>query len=167
MSYLKVGFIKNTHGIKGELQVLPLTDNPKRFKKLKDIFIFIDNNYQKEEIEKIRFCNNNILLKLKKYENKDSVISFKGCYIYIDRKEAIPLNEWEFFTQDLMDCEIFYNDCKIGRVIDIFNSGANDNLLIKTVDNREIVYPFLRYFLEKVDINNKTIIINQYEGFFD
>ncbi|HOJ63801.1 MAG TPA: ribosome maturation factor RimM [Spirochaetota bacterium] len=167
MNYLKIGFIRKTHGIKGELKVLPLTDNIKRFKKLKEIFVFINGDYKKEEIEKVSFANEFILLKLKNYNDIDSVIPFKGCYIYIDRKDAEPLQEWEFFTQDLIGCIVAYNGKNIGKVIDVFNVGANDNLVIKTLDNREVVYPFLRFFLEKVDIDNKTIVVNQYEGFFD
>jgi len=167
MNYLKIGFIKNTHGIKGELKVLPLTDNPKRFKKLKEVFVLVKGLYQKEEIEKVRFSNEFVLLKFKNYKDINGVSFLKNCYIYIDRKDAVSLKEWEFFTQDLIGCAIFYKGSNIGIVSDILNSGANDNLLIKTNDNREVIYPFLRYFLEKVDIDNKIITINQYEGFFD
>lgn len=172
MDCLKIGFIKNVYGIKGELKVLPLTDNPNRFKKLKHIYIFkensyTENSYNKEEIEKVRLANNIVLLKLKKYDNRETASSLKGSYIYIDRKDAMPLNEGEFFTQDIINCDIFYNRNNIGRVIDVLNFGANDNLVIKTINNKEVIYPFVKYFLEKVDIINKRIIINQYEGFFD
>lgn len=167
MNYLKIGFIKKTHGIKGELKILPLTDNNKRFKKLKEIFIFKDGIYHKEYIEKVCCLTDDVLIKLKNYDSIDKALSIKGCYIYIDRKDAVSLKEWEFFTQDLIDCNIFYNKNKIGVVVDVFNSGANDNLVIMTLDGIEVIYPFLRIFLEKVDIENKSIFINQYEGFFD
>ena len=167
MNYLKIVFIKKTHGIKGELKILPLTDDNKRFKNLKEIFIFKDGIYNKEEIAKVSFHKNYVLLRLKNYDNIEKALSLKGCYLYIDRKDAVPLKEWEFFTQDLINCNVFYNNKRIGIVIDVFNAGANDNLVIKTIDNKEIVYPFLRFFLEKVDIENKNIFVNQYEGFFD
>ena len=33
--YLEIGKIVNTHGIKGEVKVIPLTDDPARFQNLK------------------------------------------------------------------------------------------------------------------------------------
>jgi len=37
--YLRVGKIINTHGVKGELKILPLTDDPKRYDYLEKVFI--------------------------------------------------------------------------------------------------------------------------------
>ena len=34
---IKIGFIRKAHGLKGEVKILPLTDDPKRFKKLKKL----------------------------------------------------------------------------------------------------------------------------------
>ena len=36
---LRVGVITSTHGIKGEVKVFPTTDDPARFKKLKECVI--------------------------------------------------------------------------------------------------------------------------------
>ena len=50
---LKVGKIANTHGLKGEVKVIALTDNPKRFK---DLAITCTNSF-------IRFIANIISYK--------------------------------------------------------------------------------------------------------
>ena len=36
--FLQVGVISSTHGIRGEVKVFPMTDDPARFKKLKKCF---------------------------------------------------------------------------------------------------------------------------------
>ena len=36
--FLQVGAIANTHGIAGEVKVFPMTDDIKRFKKLKEVY---------------------------------------------------------------------------------------------------------------------------------
>ena len=37
--FLQVGAIANTHGIAGEVKVFPMTDDIKRFKKLKEVYL--------------------------------------------------------------------------------------------------------------------------------
>ncbi len=36
---LRVGVIANTHGLKGEVKVFPTTDDPERFKMLKEVIL--------------------------------------------------------------------------------------------------------------------------------
>ena len=38
-SYLRVGVIASTHGLKGEVKVFPTTDNPERFRDLKQVIL--------------------------------------------------------------------------------------------------------------------------------
>ena len=35
----RVGVIANTHGVRGEVKVFPTTQEPERFKKLKDVIL--------------------------------------------------------------------------------------------------------------------------------
>ena len=36
---LQVGAITSTHGVRGEVKVFPTTDDPKRFKRLKEVIL--------------------------------------------------------------------------------------------------------------------------------
>ena len=46
------------------------------------------------------------------------------------------------------------------------NYGSCDNFIIR-YGNKDIVFPFLKKYIVKIDIKNKFIEINQFEGFFD
>ena len=59
-NYLRVGVVVKTHGLRGELTVFPTTDDPTRFKKLKECLIFVNG-------EEYKFVTlNNMLLFLSK-----------------------------------------------------------------------------------------------------
>ncbi len=64
--FLAVGEIINTHGIKGEVKVYPLTDDMKRFKKLKEVFI----DGEERKILSCKLQPNNVVLKI---EGIDSI----------------------------------------------------------------------------------------------
>jgi 16S rRNA processing protein RimM len=166
VNYLKIGFIKKPHGLKGEIKILPLTDNIERFRKLKKVFLQVNDQFLENEIQHIKITPDEIILKLKEYNDVSEVDGLKNKYVFIDRKDAIPCNEWEFYSQDLIDCQVLHNKESIGTVIDVLNTGANDNLLILS-NGVEIFYPFIREYIESIDIKNKIINILQTEGFFD
>jgi len=166
MNFLKIGFIRKPHGLKGELKILPLTGDISRFKKISYVYLLIDNEYLKEELQSVKISNNYIIIKLKDYNSIDDVKKYSGIYIFIEKNNGIPLKKGEYYSQDLIGCSFFYKGKKIGIVVDFDNLGASDVFFVK-YKNKEIVYPFLKKYIKKIDIENKLIEINQFEGFFD
>jgi 16S rRNA processing protein RimM len=166
VNYLKIGFIKRPHGLKGELKVLPLTDNPERFNVLKKIFLEIKNLYIDFDIQSVKHSNNEIIIKFKDINDISKAEELKNKYIFIEREKGIDLDDWEYYSQDLIGCKVYYNEIYYGDVIDIDNFGANDNLLIR-YNNNELYFPFLKNYIKEIVIENKKIILNNIEGFFD
>ena len=56
--YIEVGKIVNTHGIKGELKILPTTDDIKRFELLKEIYVETKNGLVTYPIDSVRYVKN-------------------------------------------------------------------------------------------------------------
>ena len=169
---IKIGFIRKAHGLKGEVKILPLTDDPRRFKKLKKLFLEMskdfEDNLTEYEVETVRASSEEVILKFKEINDKDAADSLRGVFVYVDREDAVSLNEWEFYTQDLIGLAVYYKEENIGKVTDVLNTGANDNLEILLNDNsKHIYYPFVRSFIDSVNLEKGCLSINQYEGFFD
>ena len=55
---LQVGVITSTHGLKGEVKVFPTTDEPKRFKKLKEVILDTGKEQLPVAIESVKFFKN-------------------------------------------------------------------------------------------------------------
>ncbi len=167
MDYIKIGFIKKSHGLKGELKVLPLTETPTRFKGIKHVFLSLNGKMVEESVEYAKVLPDEILLKLEGISDRNSADELHSIYLYVDRDMALPLNDWEFFTQDLEGLKVYFEGNEIGEVIFVFHNGANDNIEVKLPSGKTIFYPFLREYVDKVDLEEGRIDINQYEGFFD
>jgi 16S rRNA processing protein RimM len=56
--------IINTHGIKGEVKIYPLTDDVKRFDKLKFVFFKRGDLYEKVNVQGVKYFKNLVILKL-------------------------------------------------------------------------------------------------------
>ena len=71
--YLQVGFIANTHGVRGEVKVFPTTDDPARFKKLKTVILDTGKEQIGLEITQVKFFKNMVLLKFRDFDNINDI----------------------------------------------------------------------------------------------
>lgn len=167
MDYIQVGKIVNTHGIKGELKAIPLTDNAKRFDELETIYIGEDK--AKVKIEKVWYKNQFIMLKIQGYNDINEVLQFKDKYIYIDEEDKIILPEGAYFIFDIIGCKVIdVNDNEIGYVIDVMTEHSNDIYVVNdVVKNKEYLIPAVKQIVKKIDIVNKKIVIEPIEGLIE
>lgn len=167
MDFIQVGKILNTHGVKGELKVLPLTHNIDRFDQLRDIFI--GNKYRAAEIETVRYHKNLAIIKLRGFDNINQVLSFKDMYISIREADKIDLPEGHYFIFDIVHCQVFDKDGNyIGLVEDVDQSASNDIYIVKNPEHgKEYLIPAVKEIVTDIDIQEKKIIIAPIEGLIE
>ena len=95
--YLQVGVITSTHGIKGEVKVFPTTDDPNRFRALKDVVLDTGKEQIPLEIEGVKFFKQYVILKFKGIDNINDIEKYKGRDLWIPREEAQELDEDEYY----------------------------------------------------------------------
>ena len=130
VEYFDIGYISNTHALKGEVKVKPYTDDSKRFRKLKKVLVDFNGNLVSYDIEQVRYQQDMVLLKLKTIDSIEQAEKLKNHYIKIPRSEAKSLEDGEYFIADLIGCEVYENEL-IGVLDDIFTAGAGDVYVIK------------------------------------
>lgn len=167
MEYIKVGRIINTHGIKGELKVFPLTDNLDRFDDLK--IVYLGNNKEKVEIEQVKYHKGLVIIKFREFDNINQVLRFKDDFIYIDEEDKVKLPEGHYFIFDIIDCDVYDTEGrKIGIVIDVLQYTSNDVYVVKDQDkNKQYLIPAVKQFIVDIDVDNKKIIIDPIEGMIE
>lgn len=164
MEYVTIGKILNTFGIKGELKVDVYTDFPEdRFRK--GSTVYIGDEYRPFEVGSYREHKGFLLLLLKDNEDINLVEKFKGMYLYKSKDDIKPLGEGEYYFSDLKDLDVYADDKKIGRVLNVEAGLRNNNLrVLKDEDGKEYLIPFIPVFIRNVDLNEKRIDINWIEG---
>ncbi len=160
---LKVGKIINTHGIKGNLKVFPLTDYMERFEELN--WVYIDGNDEKFYIKDVKYMPAVVLLSFKGYENIDSVEKFKDKYILIDESQRRNLPEDTYYIADIIGLDVYtVKNEYIGKVKDIIQTSSNDVYVIEGGNNKEIMIPAVEEFIPEVCLKEGKIIIDPIEG---
>ena len=156
--FLAIGQIINTHGLKGEVKVYPLTDDIRRFRKLTEIYI--DGT-----IVKILWCklqSDKVILKLEGIESIEQAQEYKDKYIEVKREDAVKLSEGENFIADLIGCKVFdEKNIELGEVYDVIQTTSNDVYWVK--GTTEVLVPALKNIVSSIDVVNKKIVIKPLE----
>ena len=166
--YLRVGVITSPHGVKGEVNVFPTTDDANRFKKLKKVYIDTKKGYKECDIESVKFFKQMVILKFKGLDNRNDIEGLRNMDLLVDRENAVKLKPNENFICDLIDCEVFTDeDVKIGIIKDVMITGANDVYVVENDDCQEILIPVIKDCVLDVDIDSKKIVIKPLPGLLD
>ncbi|HHU69759.1 MAG TPA: 16S rRNA processing protein RimM [Thermoanaerobacterales bacterium] len=164
MDYLIIGKTISAHGNKGEVKVMPLTDDITRFKRLNYVYLDIRNELKPFKIENVWYHKNNVIIKFAGIDSIEDAENIKDFYLKIKREDAIELPPGHFFIFELIGCQVFTIDgYYLGKVNDVMKTGSNDVYVVEN-ENKQIYIPAIKDVVKEVDVKNKLVKIKLIEG---
>lgn len=164
-NFLQVGVITNTHGIKGEVKVFPTTDDPARFKSLKNVILDTGRDRVELEIEQVKFFKQFVILKFKGYDSINAVEQYRKKSLLVSRENAVELQENEYFIADLLDINVVTDEGEqLGTLKDVLQTGANDVYVVETPEGQEILIPAIRQCILSVNLDEQTMRVHLLKG---
>lgn len=164
-----VGKIVNTHGVKGEVRVIRITDFEERFYPGNKLYIV-----QKGQtpvavtIEKHRIHKQFDLLTFEEFDNIANVEQFKDSLLKIAESELTPLAKGEYYYHEIIGCTVETEQGDmIGEIVSVLSPGANDVWVVQTEDKKEVLIPYINDVVKQVDIHQKIVRIHLMEGLID
>ena len=157
--FLEAGQIVNTHGIRGEVKIVPWADSAEfltRFKKL-----YIDGS--PVDVKKSYVHKGSLIASFDGVENVDSAVILKNKTVCINRDDA-NLDENKFFIQDIIGASVIDDDTgeTVGKVKDIIGMPAH-NLYVLDCGS-EVLIPDVPDFIKQVDPDEYFVKIHFIEG---
>ena len=162
---LQVGVITQTHGIRGEVKVFPTTDDASRFRDLKHVLLDTGKDTLSLEIENVKFFKQFVILKFKGYDNINDVERYKRCPLLVERSDAVPLDEDEYFITDMIGMQVVTDQGEdFGVLKDVLTTGANDVYMIDHPSAGEVLVPAIKECILEVDIPGRKMKIHVMDG---
>ena len=158
--YLEAGKIVNTHGIAGEVKILPWADGPEFLLDFDTLYI----DGQPVELKGARVHKNCVLAKLAGIDDINQAMKLRDKIVCIDR-EDVELEEGAFFLADLMGLEV--REAETGKVLgtihDILTPPAN-NVYVVRGGEREYMIPAVPEFIPETNIDDGYLLVRLIEG---
>ena len=163
--YLEAGKIVNTHGIRGEVKIMPYCDSPELLCEFDRLFM--GKSLKEIYIERSRVQKNMIICKIEGVDTPEEAEKLRNKMLYMHRDD-LELDEDTYFIQDLIGMTVKDTDTGevYGIIDDVFQTGANDVYSIKNGDKSYLV-PAIADVVITTDIDSGIMTIRPLEGLFD
>lgn len=153
---INVGKILKPQGIKGEVKILPLVDDVSRFRKVKYLIV----KGQALPVLSLRIAEDYVYCVLESINDRNKAELLRDEFVAVRREDAVKLEEGRHFIVDLIGCEIFAGDKKVGVLDDVLQHTKTDVYSVKT-DKGYAMFPVVDDLIVETDTDNKKITVNE------
>lgn len=154
-----MGRIVAPYGVQGWLKVVPDTENLDGLLNFKTWRIGNELAWQTMKLKSGKVHNDVLLVKLEGVDDRDAAFACKGKLIAVQRNELPALDSDEFYWSDLIGLAVKNQQgVDFGKVVDVFDTGANDVIVVKGEIDRLI--PFTEQTVVEVNMEEKTMLVD-------
>lgn len=156
--YLECGKIVNTHGIRGEVKLMPWADSP-------EFLCDFDTLYIDETPVKVlsaRVHKNCVIAKLEGINDVNTAMLYKNKVVCI-RRDDVELPEGAFFLADIIGLDVVdEHGIKLGVLKDILSPSHQQVYVVE--GERTIMIPVVPEFILETNIEAGYIKVHLIEG---
>lgn len=155
-----VGRIGKAVGLRGEVEVLVVSDHPERFAPGSVL------NGGDLTISSVRQQGDRTIVAFDGITDRTAAEALKGAELVVSADAARPLETGEYWDHDLIGCEVFtVDDERVGVVSDVLHQPANEVLVVDT-DGKQALIPLVNAIVRTVEPRSR-ITIDPLPGLLD
>ena len=141
--FLEAGQIVSTHGVRGEVKVMPWADDPEFLLDFDTIYL----SGQPVRVRASRVQKTCVLMQLEGVNDIDAAARLRGQTVCIRREDA-QLDEGAMFIADLIGLDVLCDGQCIGKVTDILQRPGND-VYVVTGEHEYMIPGVPEFILER------------------
>lgn len=160
---LLAGEVGKPHGLSGEVYVVVISDDPRRFEP--------GSTLQHDDgrvlvVEGARAHGDRFLVKFEGIDTRESAMTLRGA-LYVPATEARDLDPDEFWTDDLVGCSVATSEgLDVGTITRVISGSAQDMFEVRTPRGPRLV-PAVKAIVVEVDTTARKVVIDPPEGLLE
>ena len=155
LQFVEAGEIVSTHGVRGEVKVLPWLDCPEMLCEF-DRCRIAGKDYKIEQCRVQKTCN---LVKLSGIETMEAAQAMRGKTIELYRDD---IDDEVIFAAELIGVEVFCEGDSIGKIVDVLDYPGNSVYVVK--GKFEYMIPAVSAFILDTNMAENTMQVKLIEG---
>ena len=168
MDLLEVGKIVNTHGLRGEVKVVPWTDYPEQFEDIEYAYVKTKDDYERLTLSGVKYQKGNIIVRFKEITDINDAEKYKNRVLYAERDMLGELPDGVYYIADLIGLTVVTDDGReIGKISDVINTGASDIYEVKREGMKNLLIPVTDETVLNVDIDGGSVTVHLIDGLED
>lgn len=160
---LETGEVVSTHGLRGEIKILPWADSPAFLLHFDEFYI----DGKAFAVQSCRVHKTCVLAKLRGIDDVDQAAALRGKTIFIDR-DQVELDEDAVFIADLIGLRVIDQDGReLGKIAEVLTPPANDVYVVRSADGNEYMIPVVEEFVKEIDLAGGKVHVQLISGIAD
>ena len=157
--FLEAGEIVSTHGVCGEMKVLPWADGPEFLLKFREFYI----DGKPHAVRSSRVHKTCVLAKIEGIDTPEDATLLRGKTVCIDRNK-VKLPKGTVFIADLLGCKVVTEEGEeIGKIKDVLTMPASDVYVIH--GEKKYMIPAVKEFVKEINVEEGYVLVHLIEGF--
>lgn len=159
---INVGKVTRAHGVRGEVTVLPYTDNPDRFADGASVLL---EDGRALIVRSSRSHGGRLLVTFEGVADRTAADELRGRTLVVPESWLPELPAGEWWPHQLEGCEVVTESgLSLGAIVDVIPNPANDLWVARDPTGTETLVPALRDVLLDVDLESKRVTVRDVPG---
>ena len=155
LEFLEAGEIVTTHGVRGEVKLLPWVDSPEFMLDFKRVRI--DHvTYKVESCRIQKTCN---LLKISGVDTVEAAQALRGKIVEIYREDV---DDSLVFAAELIGMQVYAQDQLLGKIVEVYDYPGNKVYVVK--GEYTYMIPAVKEFVLSLDLDENMMQVKLIEG---
>jgi len=168
--WIEIGRVSRAHGVRGEVRVMSVSDNPERFSEGSVMFArpqklgmakMSSGERIRLTVEEVRGTDDFPIVAFEEVETREAAEALRGYVLEVEASQLPSLEAGEFYPFDLVGLTVRVPDgTAVGSVSDVVESPAHALLVVALGDSfesndvgaREVMVPFVDEAVPTVDL---------------
>ena len=165
-----LGYISRAHGLKGEMKFTFDVQDLSDYLEVKSIFIG-KKDVPLENVKLMRLnpgSGNLAIIKIKGINSRNEAEELRGSEVWFPIARLAKLKEGQVFYYEIIGFQVVdKSHGPVGKIRDIYETGAEDLLIVDTPDGTEVMIPFRKPVYTGTDRETETVNVDMPEGLLE
>lgn len=169
-----LGKVGRPHGVNGEVRLFLFNPTSQTLSEGLDVVILRGGKeLARPQLSSVRYTPKFAILKFKDLHFRDQVDTFKHAELAVPEHYLPELDDEEFYHRDILDLPVFLATEEDGEDFDphtpfgvvdrIFETGANDVVVVKKTDGTELFVPLIEDAISLIDLDKEFVLLQPLE----
>ncbi len=155
LQFIEAGEIVSTHGVRGEMKVLPWVDSPEVLCEFDRVRI-CGKEYEVESCRIQKTCN---LLKVAGIDTMEAAQAMRGKTVELYRED---IDDDVIFAAELIGVQVMCNGKELGKIVDVLDYPGNSVYVVR--GEHEYMIPAVKQFILSTDVDANVMQVSIIEG---
>lgn len=165
-AFVRVGKVKDAHGIRGELFIVLFAGEAEWLDQLEVIRLVPEAGgaVREFEVKSVRLHKNGLIAKTEELRDRNAAEALKGLMLEIPESFLVSSPGESIYLREIENFKVIVKDRgEVGTITAFSSNGAQDLLVVATPEGPFDI-PFVEAFVEEIDYKAREVRMNLPEG---